>query len=138
MHWNWRKLNWNNRNLNLPSNIKLIMSKLPYKLRGKWRSMACDILERSHLSAQFSDPLYGDILDPLSNKKFKKTKTEADFKQQFKSKSRGSSFAAVVADCDSEKPLKEQTFKIKKPGTYPSDAPSISCIFCAGEHLLVD
>ena len=86
----------NMEELNLPSNIKLIMSKLPYKLREKWRSTACDILERSHLRAQFSDlvtfmekqakilqdPLYGDIQDPLTNKRFFKTKTEADFKQQ--------------------------------------------------------
>ena len=43
-----------------------------------------------------------------------------------------------MADCDPEKPLKEQTFKVKKTGTYPSDAPSISCVFCAGEHFLVD
>eukprot|EP00063_Salmo_salar_P065884 XP_014040719.1 PREDICTED: uncharacterized protein LOC106593859 [Salmo salar] len=45
----------NMEELNLPSNIKLIMSKLPYKLREKWRSTACDILERRHLRAQFSD-----------------------------------------------------------------------------------
>lgn len=65
--------------LDLPSNLKLIVSKLPYKLRNRWRTEACDILERRNAQARLQDlvafietqakmlqdPLFGDINDPL-------------------------------------------------------------------------
>ncbi|XP_033992103.1 uncharacterized protein LOC117487588 [Trematomus bernacchii] len=41
--------------LDLPSNLRLILSKLPYKLREKWRTAACDILDRSHQRAKLHD-----------------------------------------------------------------------------------
>ncbi|XP_056099936.1 uncharacterized protein LOC130078447 [Rhinichthys klamathensis goyatoka] len=61
--------------LNVPSNLRLIMMKLPYKLREKWRSVAWELQERRGYRAMFpdfvvfierqikilSDPLFGDL-----------------------------------------------------------------------------
>lgn len=61
--------------LNMPANMKTVIQKLPYKLRGKWRVAVCDIYERNHHRAGFknivhfidqqekimSDPVFGDI-----------------------------------------------------------------------------
>lgn len=41
--------------LNLPSNLKLILSKLPYKLKEKWRTTAYELLEKNKRRADFSD-----------------------------------------------------------------------------------
>lgn len=60
--------------LNLPFNLKLNVSKLPYNLRERWRSSAFDVLERSKHRAKFcyhvtfmerqarvmQDPLFGN------------------------------------------------------------------------------
>ena len=63
--------------LNMPANMLTIVKKLPYKLRDKWRTVACDIHERSHHRATFpdivdfverqvkitADPVFGNIQD---------------------------------------------------------------------------
>ncbi|KAK0131366.1 hypothetical protein N1851_033909 [Merluccius polli] len=63
--------------LNMPANIKILSQKLPYKLRDKWRTKACEILEKTGQRARFSDivkyiehqvritsdPVFGDIQD---------------------------------------------------------------------------
>ena len=96
--------------LDLPSNLKLIVSKLPYKLRERWRTVACDILEQRNTQARLQDlvafikrqakilqdPLFGDIHDPLTHNRTLKAKTTTDTKlNRFKSK--GISFATTVA-----------------------------------------
>ena len=67
----------------LPSNMKQIITKLPFKLKDKWRSTACDIWERTGHKARFHnlvafiekqakillDPLFGDIQDVKSGAK---------------------------------------------------------------------
>lgn len=68
------------RELDVPSNMRAVMFKLPFKLRERWRTVAHDILEASGQRALFkdlvafiekhvrilSDPLFGDILDAPS------------------------------------------------------------------------
>ncbi|KAK0147803.1 hypothetical protein N1851_012494 [Merluccius polli] len=63
--------------LDMPVNMRTIISKLPYKMREQWRTTAHDIMERTHDRAhitnlvQFierhvsilSEPLFGDIQD---------------------------------------------------------------------------
>lgn len=39
--------------LNLPSNLRLIVSKLPHKLKERWSSAAFDILEQRKTKANF-------------------------------------------------------------------------------------
>lgn len=41
--------------LDHPANIKAIISKLPYKLKEKWRFKACDLQEQSGRRARFAD-----------------------------------------------------------------------------------
>lgn len=38
----------------MPSNMKMIVMKLPYKLREQWRAKACEIMA-NHSSVKFSD-----------------------------------------------------------------------------------
>lgn len=61
--------------MNDSSNIRLIMIKLPYKLRERWRAAACELQEQRGYRVRFpdlvnliekqviilSDPLFGDI-----------------------------------------------------------------------------
>lgn len=67
--------------LNLPFNLIIIVSRLPYKQREKWRSTACEILECSQKRPDFTDvlafiekeakilldPVFGEIQDQMSN-----------------------------------------------------------------------
>ncbi len=71
--------------LDLPSNLKVIVSKLPYKLRESWRSSAYDIWERTKQRLRFQDlvmfierhaiilqdPVFGDIRYTASNIKIR-------------------------------------------------------------------
>ncbi|KAL1269131.1 hypothetical protein QQF64_031420 [Cirrhinus molitorella] len=41
-----------------PSNMRAIVSKLPFKLREKWRVVACELQERTGLRARFSDLVF--------------------------------------------------------------------------------
>lgn len=41
--------------LNMPTYMKIILQRLPYKLRKKWRTTACDILELHHRRPGFKD-----------------------------------------------------------------------------------
>lgn len=88
--------------LDMPVHMRTILSKLPFKLRGQWRTVAHDILERTHDRAhifdlvQFierrvkilSDPLFGDIQDPPSVTPV--TKVSARFMTQPRGNQRGS------------------------------------------------
>lgn len=61
--------------LDLPPNVKQIVSKLPYKLGERWRTMVCDIMEQTlqrpsdlvifveKQSKIMQDPVFGDIKD---------------------------------------------------------------------------
>lgn len=63
--------------LELPSNMKQLVSKLLFKLREKWRSTVCDVTERTQQRPRFhdlikfierqakiiQDPVFGDIQD---------------------------------------------------------------------------
>lgn len=61
--------------LDIPSNLRLMTSKLPYKMRGKWRATAYDTYQRTNRRTRFQhlvefigkqaeillDPLFGDL-----------------------------------------------------------------------------
>jgi len=71
--------------LDMAANMRTVLNKLSYKLRDEWRTVACDIQERRHCRATFSDivdfnerqvkiaadPVFGNIQDalkPVQNK----------------------------------------------------------------------
>lgn len=94
--------------INLSSNMKVLVLKLPYKLRERWRSNLWEFQENQNSRPQFkdlvlfvekqvrvdSDPVFGDIQDkPLS-------KTKDKFPTKVKLKSGGSTFATSVSAPD--------------------------------------
>lgn len=93
--------------LDLPTNMRMIISKLPYKLREKWRSKAYEIMESSQERAHFdhlvrflekhvkmlSDPIFGDIDGASSNTLSNRFSVQSKYK--------GSSFATTVTQKDS-------------------------------------
>lgn len=116
--------------LNLTTNMQVILSKLPYKLKDKWRVVAYELKERRHNQTTFtdivdfierqvkilSDPVFGNIQDvtPAGGKKMNI--------RTIQPKAR-SSFATTITAVPE---LKEHG----KITTYRS------CLFCSGEHSL--
>lgn len=87
--------------LNMPTNMKLVIQKLLYKLRACWRTKACDIYETQGRQAGFkdivkfieyqvkilSDPMFGDIHDSPGGAKPSNKTQENKTKFQMKSQS---------------------------------------------------
>lgn len=116
--------------LDIPSNLRLIASKLPYKLRERWRTTAYDTQQRTGRRVKFHhlvefklkmllEPLFGDIQDHTTAKKIiPRYRTELKA-----STSKNSSFATSVA---------VNTENTECTATF------ISCGFCHGKHALTD
>ena len=114
------------------SNMRNIIFKLPYKLREKWWSRACEIQIQRNTRVRMadlvsfiekqativSDPIFGDMHDPASSSKSK---------APIKPISKGS-FATHV-DVRPTLPTPEQSIT---PGKTDS-----VCIFCTGKHQLM-
>ncbi len=126
-----------------PTNMRVIISKLPYKMRESWRNVAYDIHERSGRRARFSnlveyidrqakvknDPLFGDIQELTGANVGKKSKTP-DLKYK-KFTPKGSSFVTSV--CTEQKKQGE----IKKETKPQLDKTScVACTFCQKNHAL--
>ncbi|KAK0131615.1 hypothetical protein N1851_033674 [Merluccius polli] len=93
--------------LNVPANMKTIISKLPFKLREHWRASACAIMERQHRRPNFtdivafverqvrivSDPVFGDIQYAPPNTG---SRPVIRVKAQSKPKFKGDSFATIT------------------------------------------
>ena len=88
--------------INLSSNMKILIMKIPFRLRERWRSYVCDFQERQKRRPQFSDlisflerqmriasdPVYGNIQDrPI----------RATERPQIKAKSIRNSFATSAS-----------------------------------------
>ncbi|XP_053274597.1 uncharacterized protein LOC128436773 [Pleuronectes platessa] len=122
----------------MSANLLIIIKKLPYRLRDKWRSVACDFQERYNQRATFrdlvnylekqvriaTDPVFGDIRD---------TPTPSKDGRGFMSKPphpkiKGSTFATTV------------TVAHEKNGNGPRKMeswPAVKrCLFCGGGHAL--
>lgn len=108
------------RDLDTPSNMLDIIKKLPYRMRERWRSHACDLQEKSDRRARFTDitafvekqvkiltdPVFGNIQDsPTMYKGGSKPKI------QLRSGIKGTSFATTVDSverkCHSENKSKD-------------------------------
>lgn len=125
--------------LNMPTNMKILIQKLPYKLREKWRAKACDILEKKNKRVCFtdivkfieqqvriaSDPVFGDIQYTMLGKAGIKTKP------QLKSQLKRNSFATHVTVTDELKgdANKNAIISMAKINT-------MSCLYCARGHAL--
>lgn len=145
--------------LETPSHLKTIISKLPFKLRHRWRTISCDVQDESKRPAKFKDlvefverqsrvlldPFFGDIQDVTDGKGFlKSTKRSAPQRPPFQPASRGSSFAPAVATMSEKreveesqqnkaKPLKQQELKAHTSPAHPLAEP---CLYCSKDHSL--
>nr|XP_040024067.1 uncharacterized protein LOC120812302 [Gasterosteus aculeatus aculeatus] len=116
------------KELDMPANLRTILMKLPYKLREKWRNVACDILEQTGSRAVYvdfvnfiekqvkivSDPLFGNINDvsPASY-----TKLSMQVKQKRKS---GTFATSINAPKDGHKEMENLT----------AHSNQLKCMFC--------
>ncbi|XP_037620552.1 uncharacterized protein LOC119485230 [Sebastes umbrosus] len=127
--------------LDMPVNMRAIISKLPYKMREQWRTVAHDIMEKSNNRAYFidlvkfmerhvrilSDPLFGNIQEPTSA--VTGTKPLARFKPQSGYKVKENIVATTVTSKDLPQEAKE-------PTSDPAKAENAECLCCACSHSL--
>lgn len=125
--------------MNMPSNMRAIISKLPYKMRERWRNTAYELQEKHHRQAGFSDivnfierqvliasdPLFGNIQDTLNTSP---KNTSGNRGSQNRIKGRGSSFATSVAAVNPGTKQRERTLSYKSM--------KMSCLMCGEDHKL--
>lgn len=127
--------------LDVTSNLKLIVSKLPYKLRERWRTTAYEAFQKTNTRARFKHlvdfietqsnillhPVFGDIKEPTPTKKLI---------SNFGTPKRGSSFVTTI------KAAEESNTKlraVKEQQQFDNHfVISALCSFCQGKHALVD
>lgn len=94
--------------LDMPANMLSIIRKLPYRLRDRWRTVACELQERHNRRATFADivdfiekqvkiatdPVFGDIQDTPVSAAGKEVRK---FKSQPRYRVKGSSFATTIS-----------------------------------------
>lgn len=139
--------------LNMPANMKTVILKLPFKLREKWRELACGILEQQHRRAQFtdleefierqvrivSDPIFGDFHYPQHHSGTGRPVTRVRTMSGVKSQ-KPCSYAATVTTSDNPTERKV-TADAPVTGMRPTDkrAPSQRnnlCSCCSQRHAL--
>lgn len=131
--------------LDMPVNMKIILCKLPYKMREKWRAFAYDVLETSKHRARFqdlvafierqvkilSDPLFGDIQNVTSA--IPVSKVDNRLKSQPIKQIKGNSFAATVTPMNMNK-----TYSTERLITTTSHDFTVKpiCVRCTQRHTL--
>lgn len=125
-----------------PTNMRMVVSKLPYKMRESWRNEAFKIKEKRGIRARFADlvafidrqskvatdPLFGD-LQGKNPPPAGKSKESAKI---VKSGAKGTSFATNVTV---EKKIAAVTPK-QVSSTKTGTAFETPCLFCQGDHTL--
>lgn len=123
--------------LNIPPNMQTVIKKLPYKLKDKWRTVACDIQERRHHRATFpdivdfierqvriaADPVFGDI-HYVSKSVQSKDASKGNYQHRVRNK--GSSFATTVTSGDGKAHKKQDGSSLDKR----------VCLYCKDGHTL--
>ncbi|XP_043956787.1 uncharacterized protein LOC122822295 [Gambusia affinis] len=126
-----------------PVNIRILTSKLPYKMREKWRAHAFELQEKSKNRAKFTDlvsfidkqarlmtdPLFGNINPSQPAEKGEKRKTQ--IKSVKGDGLKKSSFATDIT-CKEETTIKAT--KTQSERATNSTAFSTPCLFCKMNH----
>lgn len=137
--------------LETPSHLRTMASKLPFKLRDKWRTVVCDIQENSQMRAKFKDlvefierqsrvvldPTFGDIQDLTDSKGMLKAKRPQ--RPPSKPSSRGNSFASTVAAMSERSEHIEGKAKLNQKEKLRQDSSSAlkkPCLFCNKDHTM--
>ena len=122
--------------LDLSSNLKALVTKLPYKIREKWRSEVCVLQEKRNVKVRFCDlvrfleyqvkiltnPVFGNIQDPTSPKPQKPNTYK-------RPKSTGSSFATSISNIDQDSQSSQS-----QDSSQATNKPF--CLFCSGTHIM--
>lgn len=132
------------KGLDTPTTMRTVMSKLPFKLRERWRTAAHDVLEKCKRRARFtgldtftegevkilSDSVFGDIQDSSFVKTVLKSVTKPYSKDV-----RGNSFATTIRLADNVDELGADGHVPRKQGTTEKRNPTV-CACCSREHSL--
>lgn len=127
-----------------PTNMRVILSKLPYKMKERWRPEAYDIKERQGVRVKFThlvdfidhqakvamDPLFGDIIDHSNVVAAKVNQRE---KYPTKKGITRSSFATNI--CMEERKPQYVSRKQVSPSKM-LNAFKKPCMFCTKDHAL--
>lgn len=131
--------------LDNPANMRVVVSKLPYKMKEKWRSLAFDIKEKKRTRVRFvdlvayvdkeakmlNDPLFGDLQGAANERK-----TPVMVKMTKNVNPRGSSFATNVSLCDEDK--KNENVQSKASTMCNNSAFSRPCLYCKKSHNMAE
>ncbi|KAL3987991.1 21S rRNA GM methyltransferase [Sarotherodon galilaeus] len=123
------------------ANMRAIVSKLPYKLRERWRTFACGVLDKEKRRVKFADlaefvnkqakevlhPLFGDIKDSTLKVQ---VRGQVDERLQRRSGIRKGFTTAATITTTQDVPSKER----KKVSGNQVCAFSKPCLFCCGEE----
>ncbi|KAL3979219.1 Rab5 GDP/GTP exchange factor [Sarotherodon galilaeus] len=124
--------------LNTPANMLAVIRRLPYKLKDKWRTVACDIQERQHRRAAFidivsflerqvkiaTDPVFGNLCDVPAIHLAAKGSNGGKRSPHLRAK--GSSFATTVSDVERQ----------NQTGAQDRHSTVKACFSCKGGHTL--
>lgn len=125
--------------LDMPTTIKALVSKLPFMIREQCRGKAHDIFkatnDRAHFldvvaflekhGTIFSDPVFGDL--EYVSQSTGGSKHLNRLKPQLKYKMKGSSFATTATSMEAVD---------EKPVTNIKKKESLCCLYCSRAHLL--
>lgn len=123
------------------ANMRAIVSKLPYKLRERWRTYACGVLDKAKRRVTFADlvefvnkqakevlhPLFGDIKDSTLKVQ---VRGQVDERLQRRSGNRKGFTAAATITTTQDIPSKERN-KVSGKQVCAFSKP---CLFCRGEE----
>lgn len=125
------------------ANMRAIVSKLPYKLKEKWRNVAFDLEEQKARRPKFKDlvkfvntqakvalhPLFGDIKDDKSKGGFKSLPNLSKGKKSGKA-----IFTTTVNPVDNQFSVHTEPKPSKLGPSGSVSAFNKPCLFCKGEH----
>ncbi len=129
------------------ANLRAIAVKLPYKLREKWRSVACGIQEKQNARVKFKDlvdfinkqarislhPVFGDIKETSTTKGQSKLHAEAGIYKRAVTK-RVFTTSAVPID---KKVEDDDKLSVQRLQNTRVDSQKKPCVFCKGlQHNL--
>lgn len=126
--------------LDLSSNLRSLVAKLPFKLKVRFRTEAYKLQERQHSKAKFgdlvkfieiqvkilTDPVFGNIQDATFNPHSTTAKKRTVLKSQ-KPKMTGSNFATSMVCVPQSQD--------GTPHAISSQSKQQVCLFCLNEHI---
>lgn len=129
------------------ANLRAIVVKLPYKLREKWRSVACEIQQKQNVRVKFKDlvefinkqarialhPVFGDIKESSTSKGQAKSQAEAStYKKAVTKMVFTTSAVPVDKKIEDDDKLAVQRLQYKHANSQKKP-----CLFCKGlQHNL--